>query len=156
MAIFGSLYPKFIYDSTEVDLQNSLLDPVFLNSDEIVHVSGLNGKKNYLNLFDNSKFTVTVNLFKYDNPTDKLLELYEYLNKSVTFYPFADGNPIKDIAGNVVLFTITNISPYFLFNTGEYDVVLIEFESNGYIYLGTVPLSFGYGYNYGMYYGYGL
>lgn len=155
MSIFGTSYGKFVTGSNEVLFEHSGIIPSYLNSEWIEHISILTGIKHYLNLKDRSSFIVNINLFKYDDPTTKFAEIFQYKDDTVFFYPHADGDVIKDIYGSAVGFKMVEITPYYLTQDATYDVLKIKFESTDYHYYGAI-LSQGYGHSYGIQYGIGF
>lgn len=155
--LFGISNSKFITGATTVELLHSLLDPDYFIPDEVEHTSIINGDVNYIWRGQYNKFLVTVYLFKYSDPKAKFLEIYSYKGTSVDyFYPFSDGEFIKDLGGNAVKFHISEVLPYYLTQDAYYDAVRITFNPIKYSTYEDTPSPFGYGYNYGMYYGWGL
>ena len=131
--IFGSGNPLFTYSSSSCALDYAVYKSVnFIDVDSLLHKSVLDGTRNYIFNGHYSSFVVSVNLFRYNDPLTKFLEIYSYLHKDVVFYPYSGSNSIKDDTGTAVPFHITNMNLYFKENTGEYDVVDIVFESTKY------------------------
>ena len=101
--------------------------------------------------------TVTLFLYKYDDPAGKFAEIMAAKGKEVIFYPHADGGPIQNRVGYAVPMYVENIVPFYLFQTLFYDAVKIKFISNSVTLMTTLAQSlWGYGYTYGSYYGDGM
>lgn len=153
--IFGVLNSKFTSGSNEVDLQNSTLNPSFLVQDVLETKGILTGDVYYNTLGDYAEFSVNTNLFKYDNPSEKLIEILAYRNSEVSFYPHKDNDAIKDINGDEVKFKIIEVTPFYLTQIDIYEVVRTTFKSTIPVSLFAVTSS-GYGTLYGQNYGIGL
>jgi hypothetical protein len=100
---------------------------------------------------------LVLNLFEYDQPSLKYKEILDQQGILVEFYPHVDGEPIRDLAGNVVLMYLENIQPFYLFQDKQYDIVNLKFVSSRYTRLTPTDQSlWGYGQTYGSYYGNGM
>jgi len=158
MSIFGDSYPKcYITSGSDILLENSLLEADYVVPQTLEHVSVLNGNINYVTLDDRSEMNLTVYLYKYDDPVEKFAEIKTIKGQEVVFYPHADGEPLKDRIGGVALMYVEEIKPFYLFQTTYYDALKISLKSKGTTRLTALAQSmWGYGFNYGDYYGSGM
>lgn len=130
--IFGSGSAKFTSASVTVDLEYSVLVPNFIESETIQHVSVIDGARNYITLGDYSSFKVDVYLFKYANPRDKFLEIYDYIHTDVNFFPHSDGKTMYGNDGAIMQCHITDMKLSYLDNKDYRDLLTISFETKGY------------------------
>lgn len=157
MSILGTSYSKMVSGSTTVLFENSLIEPVYAIPDEIIHTSIFTGDRYYITKGDMTEINLTLNLFEYDEPKLKFNEIFPMRGALVEFYPHIDGDPIRDLTGNVVLMYLENINPYYLFQDKQYDIVNLKFISSRFTRLTPTDVSlWGYGQTYGSYYGDGF
>lgn len=154
--IFGLEQAKIIIDENEeIILEHSNLEPEFLKPILLEYPSPLNGHRNFIYLGDYAGFKVELDLTKYDNKDLFFSKLKNLENELVVFHPHKDGDAIKDIAGNDVLFFLT-VEPYYLNNEVEQDMILLTFHSVGFVdYRGIWNIQ-GYGYQFAYNFGYGV
>lgn len=146
--IFGIGSPKFTGtgtpDSSTVTLDYAVLDPNWNDPRVIEHQSVITGKKTWTTLGDYASFRVTVNLYKYTTsptPSTKFSTLMTYLHQLVYFYPHKDGVADGDGLGKAiqnstpanVKFFVSKITPYYLSNTVQKDLIDIEFIAENYV-----------------------
>jgi len=158
MSIIGTSYPKFyITSGSDILLEHSLLKTDYIIPDTLEHVSVLNGDIHYIARGDRTEMEVTVYLYKYDDPGTKYAEIKTAKGQEVIFYPHADGTFIQNRVGGAVPLYCENIKPFYLFQTVYYDAVKMTFISKGITRMVTLAQSeWGYGFNYGDFYGAGL
>lgn len=126
--IFGTQHSKFVSGVNEVELTNSRIKPDWNVPSQIMHKSIITGYRSFVNVIDYSFFPVTVFLYQEIDPNAKLQEIKTYRNSLVSFYPYSDGEAVKDSNGEEVQFFIT-ISPFYLNNENIFDGCLIKFVS---------------------------
>jgi hypothetical protein len=142
--IFGVGPAKFVGtgtpDSNSFTLDYSTIEPTWSNPRIIEHKSAINGKKNWKTLGDYSSFMVTLNLYKYTDPTSTFNTLMTYYHQIVYFYPHSDGitlgdglgKPIQESSSNVGFF-INSIKIYYLDQINAFgDLVDVEFIASDY------------------------
>ncbi len=151
MSLFGNGHSKFRAGTTFIELENSLLDPTFLALDYVRQISAVNGNNIFIEKGNRSRFKVLIHLFKYADPSAKFNEILAYEETPVIFYPFQDGEPIKDFTGAEVNFYIAEIDLYWLETPKNQDIMVLTFEAEEYTSLITEQC--GYGYDYGNNYG---
>lgn len=155
--IFGLLHSKFIKDSAEVDLSYSSINPKYILPDIVEQKTPLTGDKYFVLKGSYSEIAIIINLWKYADPVAKYNEIVAYYNNNVELYPHKDEGPLKDIAGNTVVFNLYNIEPFYLTTTLYYDILKLTFKAIGYISLfDNSENILGYGYQYATNYGWGL
>ena len=159
MSIFGRSYPKFTLYNTTVLLEHAKVEVNYIQ-DIIEHKSVLNSCISKIAMGQYAEVTITLNLFKYDNPQAKFTELLAYKNKVVTqFFQYGDGNPFYAQKTNTpCTFYISQVTPKYLMQYQYPDIVEIKMKSCEYIYIVPTdePLPYfiyGYGFNYGQNYG---
>lgn len=130
--IFGRSNSKMVSGSVVIDLPNSVLSPEWMSPDIIIQPSVITGKRNFISKGDYSKFKLQINLFEYSDPVAKFKEITNYLGQHVVFYPHNYDKPVTDKAGHSVLFLFTNFSAYYLADTIDKDVILMDFIASGY------------------------
>lgn len=111
-----------------------LLDYAFNYNNNVVSDSGeqksdLDARRMFNHKGQNLDFGVDINIFKYTNPESKYREIHAFLRRSVSLYLHKDGNYMKDINGNEVLFTLTDLLLFYLDSDREKDVVRLMFKS---------------------------
>lgn len=106
-----------------VDLLYSVLEPDFIQPNEIEHESVVNGYRSYTKISNpHAEFVVTVNLFKYPNPGSMFWKIYQYLHRDVWFYPHKN-NTLK------IRCHITDLKLFYIEQPAHYDRCTITFRS---------------------------
>lgn len=131
--IFGTNAPKFVTGSTTVNLDYVTVDTNLADVQEIEHTSVITGVRNYVVLGDYAEIKINMNLYKYDSPSIKFQEIYQYTHDNVYFYLHNDGNAFQDSGSNNVEFHITKIEPYYIDNVNYNEGLKIELKSRKYI-----------------------
>lgn len=132
---FGISSPKI----NDVILDHSVITPTYSMPDEVLSTSVFTRKRNWKTYGDYAEFEITVNLHKYNeekdgiSPMDKFSQIYALNHQDVNFMPHKDGKTLKDSTGHEALFHVTQITPYYLNNIINYDMVVIKLESKSYI-----------------------
>lgn len=153
MDIISRGHCKFVYGTTTIEIEYSKLEAIFMKPmEDNLFESKLNGNRYLKKVNHYSRFVVFEHLYKYPNPESKLLSYNFYKGKQVYFYPFSDGESVKNELGKAVYFTLTNISPFYLNSTDYHDVILLTFESNENVITSYVE-KFGYGFKHSTQYG---
>lgn len=138
--LFGLAAPKFIYDpggvNEEIVLDYSVIQKDELKPDIIVHKSVLNGHREFINKGSHHLFEVRIHLHKYTDKAARLVKLKElksYLTFDVILYRHSDGVSIKNLLGDPVLYTITEIEEGYYKTPDFKDIVTIAFQSKDYV-----------------------
>lgn len=134
--IFGVEAPKLVNGATTVLLDNCVLDPKFCVGDVIENTSPLNGDKTFIMKGDYAEFKLEIYLFQIPilaNRIAKFNEIYAQRKELVDFYPHRDGSAIKNEAGNVVKFAITDMVPFYFENEATHDAIMLYLKSTKYI-----------------------
>lgn len=129
--IFGVQAGKFTNTArtVEVLLDYDVLTPSWIEPNEVMHESVINKHREWIRIAGHhSSFTIMVNLHKYPLPWQKFIEIYNFLNTNVYFYPHRDAGALKNSAGTEIKFHITNIEPFCL-EEPYYDALNITFVS---------------------------
>lgn len=129
--IFGQSAAKFtnIAETVTVLLDYDNLTPSWIEPNEIMHESIVNKHREWIKIADHhASFSVMINLHKYPIPQAKFIEIYNYLNTDVYFYPHRDAGALKDSTGAKVKFHIESIEPFCL-EEPWYDALNITFKS---------------------------
>lgn len=154
MSIFGDSYCKFVTGSTDVLLEHSVVNPMYIQSDVVDYTSVFNGYRGEQKRGDYTDIEVVVFLCSYDNPADKLKEIEQYKGSLVKFYPHIDGNEIHSFTSESVYLYFSDCEPFYLTQDKIYDAVKLKFKSEKYTHLMILDNnSLGYGYLYATMYG---
>lgn len=155
--VFGETISKIISGESEIILDHSILDPQWIQAQTILFESVLTKERSYANDRHLSEFKVFVNLFKYDDPIAKALEIEALRNTDIYFYPHSDGDAMKNLYDEEVEYNVTNIEYYPLSVLASEDVCVITLSPIQPIRLFASGVSGnGYGTAYGANYGGGL
>lgn len=131
--------PALINGGNTVVLDHAVLTPTFSVPDEVLSTSLFTRKRNWKTYGDYAEFEIVVNLHKYCveidgiTPRDKFIQIYALNHADVYFKACADGAILKDGSGASVFFHVTDITPYYLNDIIDYDMVIIKLQSATYV-----------------------
>lgn len=128
--IFGIQNSKIkSLSGTEIDLKYDILEPSWIEPNIITNQSIVNAHREWKKIADpHASFSVVVNLHKYPIPDSKFIEIYNYLNTLVYFYPHKDGGAINDTSGVPVKFYFADMQMFCL-EEPYYDACRLTFIS---------------------------
>lgn len=152
--IFGLEQPQIKVGIETIVLNNVQLQPDFLIPIVLENTSPLNGEKTFIYKGDYARFRIQINLFESATPTFEQLKGYE--KQFAIFYPHKDGDAVKDRFGNDILFFISHVTPFYLENEVDFDMVELTFNSIGFVDYKGVWNILGYGYQFGTNFGLGF
>jgi len=134
MAIFGTEAPKIITTgATTIDIDYSRIikdEPEYLVT---VNKSSFSGNKFFSPHGRYWVFECAVNLFKEADPVAKYTTYLALLHQKVYLYRHRDGNAVKDVSGDDVLFIIDDLGESFLEQYNWNDLLKLRFVSSEFI-----------------------
>jgi len=145
---------------TTVEFDNCILDGDFINPELHEFPSIATGYRSFVKMGDRGEWQITDYVYKSADAAARLTTLRALKDESVHFYPDKNGTPIINQQGETQEFYVKEVTPiYFMKTTNLNDnllAVIITLSSHKFTHLGAADTVNGYGYQYGMYYGYGL
>lgn len=132
MIFFGTGSSCIVSSSSSFVFNHSNLDAKFDEPDNIKYTSVFNGYRGTIQRGDYSEFIINVNLFDYSNPADTFRQIYNFNHKNVVFYPVSGSGAIKSGSGANVEFYVSDVTPYYVFNTKIFDACKIKLKAINY------------------------
>lgn len=128
--------PKIVSGVESVIFSHSYIDPVFNDPQVVEQVSKINGHRNYLLKGDRSHYVLSIHLALYDNPASSLDTILGFRGVYVDeFYPYKDGDPIKNVSGGIEAFSVTYVQPVYMYTKGKITItmILVRLDSQSYV-----------------------
>lgn len=154
--IFGLEQPQIKIGEEIIVLNFSNMQPDFMTPLFFEYVSPFNGDKNFIYLGDYAQFRIQINLFETASHDALFAQLKGLEEQLVIFYPHKDGAAIKDKFGNDILFFVNAVTPFYLNNENEFDMIELTFSSVGFVDYTGVYNILGFGYQFSYNYGFGV
>jgi hypothetical protein len=143
--LFGLGVPKFVVDSTEVDIDNSFIETIALEGRTIEHESIINSTRNWTNVSDYDHITITV-LCRLHKKGAAALNwfkgFYDAYNKTEVdvFRPSQTADGLVDKDGEFVPFRLEITELFPLESIWSYDTFRMIFKSKRPVNLGSLTV----------------
>ena len=144
--LFGSGVPKFAVGITEVNIENSFIESIELESRDIEHESIINTVRNWTKKVDHDHITVTVLCRLHKKTTTALVwwkNFYDNYNKTEvdSLFPSQNSDAFSDTTGTPVKFWLQITELFPLETPWAYDTFRMIFKSKKPVKLSAVTVT---------------